>query len=587
MKIYNLKILNFRGFEQIELKPKGHVFLVGEPGAGRSDTIEALWRVLSSDSTRFPLLDDMDFHKKDLTKRIDIEVILGCLGPDLEQTFFDNLEKWNNREWKIIEEIISPSSEESGESIPMEWVLRLCYRAVWENDRQQARHWVDFPKFSDPDSDSYKIVSRDLRSQIPVALIDVKSTALSLGARGDLRQIVDSKKQADFSASIDRFASGLVGLTDELMKSQDLANVLDKILDPLRVPLGIENRPVSAAIKFAPEGGSLSGILRGLQATLKVRDDLEFLPLQRHGSTINGLFQVASALAKNDEKEAIILVDDFGDGIDFDSAIHLVSLLRNRSEQLWLSSRSGRLGQCFSLEEMIRLTVTSNGIRKVHIGQKPATKAERIAARHFHLQLLPAISSKSVVIVEGPHDRSALVAAAMKLNREEKKDLLEANRIALLDAGAVDQSGGHTAIPRLAKLSKSIGFNVITLIDWDNNEIIASNSLKEALENSDAVIRWPKNYAIERAILFGLDDSTIRTAVKEVSTAFNVPTFDPDSLSGENLQKQVVKFLKSPGGLHSLFIEALPEGCHPLLLRKCLDKIRLAPIQGGHIQLEI
>ena len=192
-----------------------------------------------------------------------------------------------------------------------------------------------------------------------------------------------------------------------------------------------------------------------------------------------------------------------------------------------------------------------------------------------------------MAIVEGPHDRSALVAAAMKLNREEKKDLLEANRIALLDAGAVDQSGGHTAIPRLAKLSKSIGFNVITLIDWDNNEIIASNSLKEALENSDAVIRWPKNYAIERAILFGLDDSTIRTAVKEVSTAFNVPTFDPDSLSGENLQKQVVKFLKSPGGLHSLFIEALPEGCHPLLLRKCLDKIRLAPIQGGHIQLEI
>jgi hypothetical protein len=68
---------------------------VGQPGAGRSDLIEALWRVLSPDSTRFPLSEDLDFHKRDLSKRIEIEVVLGELGPEIEQAFLDRLEYWD------------------------------------------------------------------------------------------------------------------------------------------------------------------------------------------------------------------------------------------------------------------------------------------------------------------------------------------------------------------------------------------------------------------------------------------------------------------------------------------------------------
>jgi hypothetical protein len=42
--------------------------------------------VLSPDSTRFPLSDDLDFHKRDLSKRIEVEVVLGELGPAIEQS---------------------------------------------------------------------------------------------------------------------------------------------------------------------------------------------------------------------------------------------------------------------------------------------------------------------------------------------------------------------------------------------------------------------------------------------------------------------------------------------------------------------
>jgi predicted ATP-dependent endonuclease of OLD family len=61
MLIRQLNIRRFRGFEELRLMPAEHVVLVGEPRAGRSDVIEALRRILLSDSTRAPLSDDVDF----------------------------------------------------------------------------------------------------------------------------------------------------------------------------------------------------------------------------------------------------------------------------------------------------------------------------------------------------------------------------------------------------------------------------------------------------------------------------------------------------------------------------------------------
>ena len=48
MYIRQLSIRNFRGFSDIPLKPSGNVVLMGEPGAGRSDLINAISRILDS-----------------------------------------------------------------------------------------------------------------------------------------------------------------------------------------------------------------------------------------------------------------------------------------------------------------------------------------------------------------------------------------------------------------------------------------------------------------------------------------------------------------------------------------------------------
>jgi hypothetical protein len=581
MRIRRLRIANFRGFENHELLPREHVFLVGQPGAGRSDLIEGLRRVLSPDSTRFPLADDLDFFRRDLAKRIEIEAIVGDLNAVLEQAFLDRLEFWDLESAELIEEL-SPAEDDNS----LERVVRLSYRAEWDSDQQQARHWVDFPKFSDPEANDYRLVPRALREQLPAAFVLPGGAPLSLASRGDLRQLVDAGGQTDFSTSIEQLIQGVTNLAEELVQSEDLAAVLERLLEPLRIPLGLGDQDPTDIIRFAPEGGSLAGILRSLQPTLRLREELGFLPLTRHGSTITGLLQISRALARSGAADAIVVVDDFGEGIDIDAAQHLAALLRTRSGQLWLSTRLGMLGQCFRPDELVRLTVSGDGSRRVHSGNLPVTKSDRLAARHLHLQILPAVSSKTVVIVEGPHDRATLHAVAARFNEEEAIPLPAAHRIAFIDAGSAEGSGGIGAIPRLAKLAKELGFFAVAIIDWDNDEGVAQQCLTQNLAEANVVIRWPRNHGVERVVLSGLSDDVIRATINDVAVAMSINLdFDPGTLAGAQLKTRTVKFLKSSGGFHRPFVEALPEHTFPSLLTKCLEEVRQAFTKSGLVQL--
>jgi predicted ATP-dependent endonuclease of OLD family len=128
MIVRRLEIRRFRGFESLTLTPQGHVALVGEPRAGQSDVIESLRRALLPDSTRIPLADDIDFYRRDRTFRAEAEVVLGDLGPALNQQFLDRLEFWN-REDNVLVELLDDADALADEAL--EPVVRLSYRAEW------------------------------------------------------------------------------------------------------------------------------------------------------------------------------------------------------------------------------------------------------------------------------------------------------------------------------------------------------------------------------------------------------------------------------------------------------------------------
>src|SRR6266851_2779592 len=121
MLIHRVHLRNFRGFADLIVMPHTHVVLMGEPGAGRSDLVEGLRRVMSVDSTRLPLTEPTDFYGGDLTSRAEVEITIGGLEPDQEQLFMDRLEVWNSDSRELVPEL---DELDRLEDERLKWVVR-------------------------------------------------------------------------------------------------------------------------------------------------------------------------------------------------------------------------------------------------------------------------------------------------------------------------------------------------------------------------------------------------------------------------------------------------------------------------------
>jgi len=142
---------------------------------------------------------------------------------------------------------------------------------------------------------------------------------------------------------------------------------------------------------------------------------------------------------------------------------------------------------------LVRLTrgIAGGGSsRLVHYGHVPTTRAERVAARELHRQILPAMTAKALLVVEGPHD----VATFASLSERREADLgvlpPEAYGIRIIDAGSTD--GGIDKVARVADLARRLGFRVVVVIDYDNDDALAASRLAAAQAAADAVVRFPR-----------------------------------------------------------------------------------------------
>jgi hypothetical protein len=236
--------------------------------------------------------------------------------------------------------------------------------------------------------------------------------------------------------------------------------------------------------------------------------------------------------------------------------------------------------EAFPPQDIVRLHLKDGNHHAAQI-EAPTTKAERVAARHLSVQLLPAASAGAVAIVEGPHDRAALDAIAAQLRSTANRPLPAAHGIAIVDAGVVDGSGGAAAVARLASLATGLGFHTIGVIDGDTGDD-GDAYLASVTAAADRVIRLPDGAAIERALIEGLSDTVAIKTLNDVCNAFGISTpTGLDTQTGAALLKSAVGILKKNGGLHAQFIELLPPNTTPALLQAMLDAI----IDSGANQL--
>lgn len=575
MLVRQLEIRRFRGFEELKLRPAKHAVLVGEPRAGRSDVIEGLRRVLSPDSTRSPLSDDIDFYQRDRSFRAESEVVLGDLGPVLTQQFFDRLEFWDTEESALIDLL---DDVEALNDPNVEPVLRLCYRAEWSPTEEVARHWVDYPKTSDPGAGDFHYVRRADREAIPFFFGGRGARPLSLAARAIFRRLIDQAQGADFAPHLEQLLDAIRVAAAAFGQSAQVREALGQVVEPARLPLDADTADVSDLLRFAPEGGVIGAILRSLSATADLGDGAGFLPLERHGSTVSALFALCELLALGGT--GVVAIDDLGEDLDAATAGYLAAVLRKQARQAWVSTRRAPVAEAFRASEIIRLSFDDSNDRVASTGWEPADKAERMFMRHFALQVLPAIAARALIVVEGPHDRSAYGVIAERLFHQESVALPGSRRIAFADAGAAGGGGGSSVIPKLTAGARRLGFFTVAILDGDKDE----TAIQDTMNDADLVVRLPDGCAIERAILDGLTDPIIRDAFAELDV---VPPADFNTITDAALRTAAIGLLKQRGGTHSQFLDALPAGVHPALARRVLETAvtGVSTRQRGFVQL--
>jgi len=351
MRVVRLEVRHFRGFGAATILPGQHVLVVGEPRAGRSDLIAALPRVLDPEATR-AALEEWDFHGHDVTRAIVIEAVLGDLGDALSQRFLGELEFWDPAQRVLLPGSDSVEQLAAAGAVP---VLRLAYRGRWDADEERGEHWVYYPKTSDPEADSFHRVPRAGRVELPF-LAPSPGRPLALSPQGQFRGLLELRGPDEIAQALRTMASGVDELSAKLSTAPAVVDSLEAVLGPVRRALDAA-APAGEVLRFLPEGGSVTGLLRALQPVANLNDGAGFLPLRRHGSTTAGLLSLAESLAAVDHADAVVVLDDFDDSLDTASAERFAALLRSKVGQLWLSTRRPETARSFAPDELVRQLV--------------------------------------------------------------------------------------------------------------------------------------------------------------------------------------------------------------------------------------
>ncbi|WP_162908098.1 TOPRIM nucleotidyl transferase/hydrolase domain-containing protein [Allorhizocola rhizosphaerae] len=484
----------------------------------------------------------------------EIEVVLAELGDALEQHFFRRLEVWDTDENVLVETSAAAELDEDH----FELVLRLCYRLRWNPEEGIGEHWVDYPKTSDPDNGSYDRARRPDRLALPVIFL-TPGQPLTLRPASAFRGLLKSGGD-DMATALQALSLAVDDATDGLSATKVISAVLEEVFKPVRGTLDIDTQtPVADIVSFRAEGGSVAGLLRALQPALRLGAP-DALPLRRHGSTTAAILATAEALVLANQGGALVVCDDFGDQLDAGAAEHLARELRNSCDQLWMSTRRPEAARAFRPEEMVRLS-RRTGERAAYQMAPPSDKRELSVVRQLHLQLLPAMSSRSIVVFEGRHDVAALTAISQ---RRPRKPTPAAYGVRFVE------SDGHTEVVKICKLARQLGFRVVAGLDFDTPGQGADTSFTEAQQVADDVVRLPERFAIERALVHGVPRQNLLDAFNELDNQWQLGLNGIDQMEDRELERRITKALHK-SGLHAQYVYLLPRNVKPKIAIRFLD----------------
>lgn len=565
-------ITDFRGFESLDLRPRGHAVVAGVPRAGRSDVIEALARVLDPEAARAPSLSDLhqsvpaegeeEGHSAEpvvaskaippqLTEPLrasmaEVEVTLSDLDPEIEQLVDGYLQPLD----------ATGSASEGDEADPSApQCVRLTYRLSYDHETESLESLIYYPARSNPETNQFARVPASVRRALPVITLNA-GVPLQLRVGGSLRQYVEERDPKAAVAAFEVLRDAVGEAVAALSQDPAVTAAVDAVLAVGGTGKRLGDSPIAAVdVGFLAEDGSANALLRTLRAALRL-DTAGHLALMNHGSTVTAVLSMAEAMLLADIPGAVVVADDFGDQLDAATAEHLASLIRNRSGQAWLSTRRPEVARAFEPGEVVRL-VRHGGQRTYHQLPEVSDRKQLVAHRQLHTQLLPALTAPVVAVTEGPHDVAVLGMANRRY--PPSKLPLSAYGVRLVAAG-MGPDGGIDQVPQIADLAKQLGFRVIGVVDADKPSQQSAAQLDKVKQSCDVVIQLPEKTAIERAITAGVGLTQL-AAASSVLTVFGLQ----DPLAAEATEQAVTNLCVTlhKKGLHEPFLDALYRELQP------------------------
>ncbi len=551
--IRQVRALRFRGFSDFTTVLDQHAVLVGEPGAGRSDLIEAVVRILDPDYYRSRRGDDLDFHDLDTSRPAEVELVLGDLTAAALDALGFLLELWDATSGAVVESFDDPEVYDEARH---EWVLRIGYRlSVREDGRlDEVVHW---PKDAGP-GDEVRLVRPAEREFLPfIWQRGVSARPLDLGGRGDLRTLIDAQTGDPFDEAVARFLAEVSDAAARFSQEERIQKVLEAVLAPMRdVRRFNPTLPAEDTLRFLPDGGATSGLLRTLATALTLQQGPALLPAVRHGTTALAALRAGLMIAAAQQFERpIVVIDDLSADLDPALSRHVAATLRASAGQLILAARATTVTEVFEPEEIVRLSWRDGG-RTATLGHPALTKADRIAQRYFATQIAPALSASAVVVVEGIHDRLAIDGLALRVAAEGLAPSLAGAGIEVIEAN------GNGEIAKVVAQCTQLGIYTIALLDNDDAAGTAIPAHVVACgAAADVALHLPPRTGIERVLTRGLSDADLVSTLEALSTAIpdtGLPA-GYETKVGRDLQRIAIDALHDrSGAVHAAFVRALP-----------------------------
>lgn len=182
--------------------------------------------------------------------------MIADLGDALSQRFLGELEFWDPTQRVLVTGSDSVEQLAATGAVP---VLRLAYRGRWDAEEERGEHWV-YPKTSDPEADSYHKAPRVDRAELPF-LAPSPGRPLALNPQGGFRRLLEVRGPEEITQALRTMASGMDELSAKFSTAPAVVDGLEAVLGPVRPALDV-TEPAGEVLRFLPEGGSVTGLLR-------------------------------------------------------------------------------------------------------------------------------------------------------------------------------------------------------------------------------------------------------------------------------------------------------------------------------------